>query len=259
MAASVVSDSDLEEKSVQEKNSKGKEKKQADATENEDEEDEEEEEYEIEAILSHKKGKFEPGEMAYFVKWKGYDKSSDNTWVRESDAENAKELIDDYWSKKKGRKSENGSVARKGRKSVAADSPEPASGRKRSRKAPTDDEKPSAPKRQKQRNAEPASSAEPEDVDMDDEVAPKVKDATYMEKFAKLESWEDIVQNIDTVERTPTDDSNLTVYIRLTKKVGGERVKLPSTTCNKKFPQKMLKFYEGNLKWKETEVEEEDT
>ncbi|KAK1224138.1 hypothetical protein PQX77_012942 [Marasmius sp. AFHP31] len=252
-AASVVSDSEREETPAQGRNKRGKDKDEVEEIEDE-EEGEDDEEYEIEAILNHKKGKFESGKMAYFVKWKGYDNPKDNTWVRESDAENAKELIDEYWEKKS--RKENGSVARKGRRSTAAETPEPSiSTKKRARRPLSEDEKPSASKRQKQRD-DGTENSEPEDVEMDDGTV-KIRDAKFMHKFNHLESWEDIIREIDTVEHTPMDGSNLTVYIRLMKKEGGDRVKLPSATCNKKFPQKMIKFYEGNLKWKETEMDDD--
>ncbi|EEB88573.1 hypothetical protein MPER_13527, partial [Moniliophthora perniciosa FA553] len=45
-----------------------------------DDDDDNEEEYEIESILNAKKGRFEPNEWAFFVKWKGYDDPKDNSW-----------------------------------------------------------------------------------------------------------------------------------------------------------------------------------
>ncbi|KAG6884184.1 hypothetical protein C0993_000559 [Termitomyces sp. T159_Od127] len=58
--------------------------------------DGEEEEYEIEEILNAKKGYFPDGRMGYFVKWKGFN-SSENSWVDEHDAGNAKALIEEFW------------------------------------------------------------------------------------------------------------------------------------------------------------------
>lgn len=55
-----------------------------------------EDEYEIDAILSHDSGRFKKDEVAYLVSWKGYGPEH-NSWVREEDAENAKDMLSDYW------------------------------------------------------------------------------------------------------------------------------------------------------------------
>ncbi|KAG7093530.1 hypothetical protein E1B28_007202 [Marasmius oreades] len=250
-AASVVSDSDAPERSsAKEKNQKGKEKNEESEG---GEEEEAVEEYEIEAILAHKRvGK----KIKYHIKWKGYEGPDATTWEPEEATDNAKELIEEYWRKyKSGRKStENGSVSRKGRKSTAAESPAISTTRKRSRNAEdSSDEKELAAKRHKETRAG-TSSVEP---DENESTGTKIVDGEYMKKYTSLSSWEQLVAEIDTVERDAKDSSKLSVYFRLTKKAGGERVRLGSSTCNQKFPQKMIKFYEKNLRWKETEVEEE--
>ena len=241
-AASVVPDSEREDTPSQVSKKKGKGKNEPEPTEV-DEEGEDDEEYEIEAILKHAKGKFESvrdkissscnaplntrenrgkwpilssGKCMMILKTiLGCASRMPSTFLRANWfvcyllilIRNAQELIDEYWNKKASKK-ENGSVARKGRKSAALESPEPSiSTKKRGRKPLSADEKPSAAKRQK-------NTSDQEDVDMDDEPS-KIVDAKFMHKYNNLESWEDIVQSIDTVERSPLDGSDLTVYIRL--------------------------------------------
>ena len=51
-----------------------------------------EEEFEIEAILAHRR---KGNEWQYLIKWKGYG-SNDNTWIPESELENAQEMLDEY-------------------------------------------------------------------------------------------------------------------------------------------------------------------
>ncbi|KAK7060796.1 hypothetical protein VNI00_000529 [Paramarasmius palmivorus] len=269
MVRSVVSDSEeMEVTTSSKKNDKGR-AKPAEEVESEGGEGDEEE-YEIEAILNAKKGRFKANEWAYFVKWKGYDNPSDNSWVSESDAENARELIDRYWAKenakKAPRKSESASVKRgRPRKSSVAESPEPSPApKKRGRKSKADE----ADMSEEESKSEPASkkakkgalsrlTQSTESGDEMDVDEGKIADARAMKKYMNLGSWENMVRTIDTVERPLNSGKDLTVYFRLTDEFGGERVKLVSSTCNAKFPQKMLAFYERHLKWKETEIEDD--
>lgn len=266
MRGSVVSESEEEQdraNSVKNKSKKGG--KPVEEPEENGEEEEEEEEYEIEEILNAKKGYFAAGEMAYYVKWKGYDSPSDNSWVQESDAGNAVELIEQFWDKKRAkkspRKSESAPAAKKGRKSSAANSPDPTSvsvaSKKRDRKSKaaeeSEDEAPKTASKRLKKGESTESEPDPEHNMV--HVGESVMDHRYMKKYMSKASWEDMVLNIDTVERTSTE---LSVYFRLTKNFGSERVRMPSKTCNQKFPQKMLKFYESNLKWKENEIEVEE-
>ncbi|THU92962.1 hypothetical protein K435DRAFT_757774 [Dendrothele bispora CBS 962.96] len=236
----------------------------------EEEEEEEEEEYEIEAIIDHERGMFDDGKTGYLCKWKGYN-SKHNSWVNEDDAGNATELIDAYWervnAKKKPRKSD--ATTKKGRSSLAnanagTESPEPAP-KKRGRKSgakidDVDDEggKSASAKRQRR---EPSlkniktQSTELEDVVMD-EPEEQIADHKYMKKFMSRKNWEDIVDTIDTVEKSNIGEG-LLVYFRLNAANGGTRVRLESSVCREKFPQALLTFYESNLKWKETEVDDD--
>lgn len=241
-------------------------------------EDSEVEEYEIEEIRDAKRGYFPGGRIGYLVKWKGYAES-ENSWVDEADAENAGDLVKEFWqrrervkgprkggddktkSPKRSRKSvaaEDGSDAaaatttapkKRGRKSVTKedsdvdmdkDKPESASARvtKKARKTITE-KSADKPNRKAQATAS-TRTASPIPVD-GDEVA------VTMAKYMNQDSWEDLVTSVDTVERVGQE---LYIYFSLST---GEHVREVSTLCKKRFPQKLLDFYEGNLRWRTAE------
>jgi len=75
---------------------------------NDDNEDESEEHYEVEYVVKHRKSlkkaypKYDENNercFEYFVKWKGWD-SSTNTWEHQETLANCKKLIDAYWTKR---------------------------------------------------------------------------------------------------------------------------------------------------------------
>lgn len=247
--------SDDESASVVRANKKSKkvEEEPMDVDEEEEQEgSEEESEYEIECILDAKRGSFPEGRIGYFVKWKGYDES-ENSWVDEKDAGNAHALIEDYWKRnpKKSRKSMDAKTPKKPRKSVAsAPSEEPVeiSTKKRGRKSTTapdpnirDEEEVRAPKKAKKNGAAKQKEVTQEaETSVEEEV--HFKD---MAEYMAVPEWEHLVETIDTIERN--SDGTLTVYFSM---VGGQRIKEDSKICSERFPQKMIKFYESNLRWK---------
>jgi len=253
----VASDSDVEEV-VNEVNEVPDE-----TAEEGEEEQEQEEEYEIEKILDAKKGQFPGGRMGYLVKWRGYG-DQHNSWVDERDAGNAKELIDHFWAEKKKskpgpRKSEPVKskpklVEKLSRKSLAdiESSVEPEnfakkrgrpkkeelpSGKKEIRDEDEDEDEPRAKKRPRKSNglARQDNMRESDDEEIGN-----------MKKHMKVPSWEELIETIDTVERE--DDGEL--YVFFTLKSDKKRVRENSLVCAEKFPQKLIKFYESNLRWK---------
>jgi len=68
-----------------------------------------------------------------------------------------------------------------------------------------------------------------------------------MASYMNVADWSHLVNRIDTVEQK---DGELLVYFTLTDT--NERVVEKSEVCRKKFPQKMLDFYEKNLRWRES-------
>ncbi|THH12439.1 hypothetical protein EW146_g7695 [Bondarzewia mesenterica] len=233
---------------------------------------EEEVEFEIEEILEAKHGVFPNGRIGYLVKWKGFTEE-DNSWVDEHDAANAKDLIDAYWEKNKkearaGRKSDTKSkpsASREPRKSIAkesiSDDGKPSTkkrgrggaSRKSINRAETDEEGEDtrAKKRSKKTNGATTKAKKASISTEEDEKEPIVP--STMKKYKDLASWEDIVDNIETVEKS---SKNLIVYFRLKRQ--GEHCREVSSVCNDKFPQKMIQFYEGNLRWKQSEVSDND-
>ncbi|KAI6126138.1 hypothetical protein EDD16DRAFT_357921 [Pisolithus croceorrhizus] len=221
-----------------------------DGAEDGPEEEEVEEEYEIEAILDAKKGQFPNGRMGYLVKWKNYG------------TRNAQELIEDFWAKRRRnkpgpRKSEpikskpRNLAAKVSRKSLAQESsPEteaPSKKRGRPKKTipesesemVTDDEESRATK--KARKSEGTSRKAADKPESGEEVI-----VGNMKKHMQVSSWEHLVETVDTVERNANGD--LFVYFTLKNDMGRKREN--SRICAEKFPHKLIKFYESNLRWK---------
>ncbi|ETW79255.1 hypothetical protein HETIRDRAFT_428870 [Heterobasidion irregulare TC 32-1] len=233
-------------------------------------EEDDEPEYEIEQILDAKNGVFPQGRMGYLVKWKGF-KEEDNSWVDEEDARNAHDLIEAFWSKKskenKGRtarKSDvkpSASVGRAGRKSIVDErvsDDESTSTKKRGRGRPRkskvdsedeEDERARVKKKAKTNGSAKARKAStPVDNNEKDPIVPST-----IKKYRDLTSWEDLVAKIETVEKSGDD---LIVFFKLKK--NAEPCKEVSSICNEKFPQKMIQFYESNLRWKHSELSDEN-
>lgn len=234
------------------------------ASENEEapgeEGDEQDEEYEIEDVIESQKGYFGDGKFGYFVKWKGYP-SEDNSWVHEDDAANAQDLITKYWENKrkasKGgpRKSTDAGKTKTGRKSTIIEPREPTPpAKKRSR-----------PKKADQEQSENEQDASSDDDDARAKKKPRKSQGAYAKKVAKqlaedeevvtfgsmkkhmtIASWENLVETIDTIERG--DEGDLYVYFKI--KHSDDRMREVSRLCAQKFPQKLIKFYESNLRWR---------
>ncbi|KAG2142822.1 uncharacterized protein EDB93DRAFT_1252086 [Suillus bovinus] len=235
------------------------------ASENEEapgEEGDEDEEYEIEEVMESQKGYFGDGKFGYFVKWKGYP-SEDNSWVHEDDAANAQDLITKYWENKRKvsrggpRKSTDTGKPKTGRKSTVVEdtrgSTPPAKKRSRPKKADqeersekeqepsTDDDEARAKK--KPRKSQGASAKKATKQLAEDE---EVVTFGSMKKHMTIASWENLVETIDTIERG--DEGDLYVYFKI--KHSDIRMREVSRLCAQKFPQKLIKFYESNLRWR---------
>ncbi|KAG1835798.1 hypothetical protein DFJ58DRAFT_735488 [Suillus subalutaceus] len=233
------------------------------ASENEEatgeEGDEQEEEYEIEEVMESQKGYFGDGKFGYFVKWKGYP-SEDNSWVHEDDAATSSISIGKNKRKaSKGgpRKSTDTGRPKTGRKStIVEETREPTlSAKKRSRPKKADQEEQSekeqeassedddARAKKKPRKSQGASAKKVTKQLAEDE---EVVTFGSMKKHMTIASWENLVETIDTIERG--DEGDLYVYFKI--KHSDVRMREVSRLCAQKFPQKLIKFYESNLRWR---------
>lgn len=261
-----VSDQEMEDAHTK------KQPKHQDDQSNDEDGEEEEEEYEIEKILDAKHGMFADGRIGYLVKWKGYDHEQ-NSWVDEQDAGNATELIEDYWrrnknNKKAGRKSEPAAKpkstpisAAKTRKDVSSDAEDAPAQKKRGRppkakSTEVSDDDMEEPKSKKPKPSQTAKNGrKPKEVPEFDQEDEDDEGFIDMSKY-NAETWDHLVDTIDTVERT--DDDKLLVYFTLSKAGrkytgGGLRAREDSSLCKKKMAEKLCDFYENNLRWRKTE------
>ncbi|KAF9219710.1 hypothetical protein BS17DRAFT_740146 [Gyrodon lividus] len=209
--------------------------------------------------------------MGYFVKWKGYA-AEHNSWVDEQDAGNAQEVIDQFWELKKKskpgpRKSEPAKTKPKfvadklSRKSLGDESSPEAEAPAKKRGRPKKDEVGSdkievleedegeqrAKKRSRKSNGAGRQSKKQES---DDEVDKPGSMRSHM----GVASWENLVESVDTVERQKDGE----LYVFFTLKTEKKRMRENARLCAQKFPQKLITFYESNLRWK-VEDEPADT
>ncbi|KAJ7877423.1 hypothetical protein B0H14DRAFT_2501204 [Mycena olivaceomarginata] len=215
----------------------------------------EKEDYEIEAILEAKRGHFRkhPQKLGFYVQWKGYDKSQ-NSWVMEDDA-NAPELIKAFMAKcgeKLPRKaagepvSEGGARMSSAAYALDAEASSSASGtKKRGRKssgkvAGRQEDPDERPTKKLRENSTLASLSTPANKPTENIVIGDM--SQHMHKA----TWEHLIKIIDTVDHV---DEHLVIYFTLHT---GEHMKADSEVCHEKFPKKLLEFYEGNLRWKES-------
>ncbi|VDC03346.1 unnamed protein product [Peniophora sp. CBMAI 1063] len=240
----------------------------------EEQEGEEDGEYEIEAVVLYKSDAFkDPFEGGYKVKWKGYDEK-DNSWVRPSDALGAWDLIEEYWQKR-GKKNPHAHLKpepeenedeemqdveatpepepepapapkKRGRPSKAASSPE------RRKSEPTEESEPK--KRGRKSNGATTASAPPtKKARRTSSPAPPVVTETVVHptklaNWKNRENWDNSIIEITTIEH---DKEKLYVYFKL--KGLKDPCSEPLEVCRKRFPTKLLDFYEKNLRWRSVE------
>ncbi|KAF3909461.1 hypothetical protein AA313_de0202982 [Arthrobotrys entomopaga] len=195
--------------------------KYADEEENDEGEEEEEEQEEGDDVEEGEPEyvvekildhKWEDGVLKYRVKWQGYDKKADQTWEPEETLEEVQALED--YLKEIGGKPEKPekASAKRGRKSTGASGVSTPVTKK---------------SRVKQETSTPTVKGEPE---WDPPAG----------------SWEEDVRMIETLERSGAD------HICYVQWVNGRRSQHPLHVIYQRCPQKMLKFYESHLVFRDS-------
>ncbi|KAJ5612488.1 hypothetical protein N7510_005682 [Penicillium lagena] len=205
-------------------------------TEQEDsEEDGEEEEglYVVEDILDHR---FVKGELELLVKWKGYEEPEDQTFEPEEGLlEGAHDIVAEYYKRIGGR---------------PRPPPKPAKGPGRKRKSMTDPK----PAPSLESPLSPIKRRKPSPKEEAEEAAKKEKgsEEVGLNWVSKAKNWENQVDSVDTIVRDPDTDT-LFAFLKWTN---GKQTKVSIQSCYENCPQKMLKFYESHLVFKDENKDE---
>ncbi|KAG9309901.1 hypothetical protein JVU11DRAFT_9933 [Chiua virens] len=196
-----------------------------------------------------KKGQFSGGRMGYFVKWRGYEEEH-NSWVDEQDAGNAQELIDLFWvEKRKNKPGPRKSEPIKTKSKIVDKPSRKSAGGPRKTSLSLDnvegrDEDEDDQRAKKKARKSNGHLRRDEKVESDEE-----EPLGDMKKHMKVPSWEALIDTIDTVEREGEE-----LYVYFTLRADKKRVRENSRLCAEKFPQKLIMFYESNLRWKTEEA-----
>ncbi|GAA5839438.1 hypothetical protein JCM9279_005941 [Rhodotorula babjevae] len=237
------------------------------------------EEYIMGKILAHKR---KGANLKYQVEWLGYEED-EPTWEPESNVGEGP-VVEKYWKTCKtplDRYAPGSKAYRAAKAAQASASPPKAKTKKRASAgsdedelAPTDeDEKPKkrgrrstnggatsaaepapAPTTKQKKNDIIATHVDREGSDLEalalEEDRPVCAD--WEEKYGAMDSWEDEVKEIETMEQ---DESDHTLRVCLIWKADGSVSWLDSSIVRQKAPQKLLEFFIGHLKWKKPEDE----
>ncbi|KAK0533763.1 hypothetical protein OC834_001387 [Tilletia horrida] len=213
------------------------------------------EEYEIEQVLDCDYERFEQGRWAYLVSWKGYG-PEDNSWVREEDAENAAEMLEEFWAHNKSkREAVEAAIAAKKSKSAASKKRARASGGGRASA-----ERDTGSKRARQgsssrdagagagsRSGAIAISDNEEEEEEDPLSRKRKKEELAKRRLASVGDWDPLVERVETVERN--ESGELVVFLTFNT---GEQLAYQSEVCRTRCPQALIRFYEKHLRFRDT-------
>ncbi|KAI9345402.1 hypothetical protein BD770DRAFT_396975 [Pilaira anomala] len=227
---------------------------------------EEEEEYEVEYINSHKLiGNKNKKKLLFEIKWKGYS-ADENTWESSESVDNAKELVDKYWSTKGGKqerirvekilKGENLEEKKEKEVLTVDETPEvdiDAPRKTRSNKsiapvpAATGGTKKKTPPSTTAKNDTQTKKRKIETVeystdsdDDEDYSESEIKD----ENFRMKNSWKEAAKVI--VVRTVSNGDKDELY-GLVRWRDGKLALYKTSVIAKKIPEKLIKYYEKKL------------
>ncbi|KAI5787752.1 hypothetical protein FPQ18DRAFT_307759 [Pyronema domesticum] len=190
------------------------EKQEEESDDDEDDEEGGEEEYIVEEILGHR---WDGDKVMYHVKWENYPARKDWTWEPEEHlTTGAKEILESYHD------------------SLPNGKPEKPAAKKRGRQSLVQAALASAKKPRTGVTATPAKNKK---------AGTEKSDAKWKPPAS---GWEENIAAIDTIER------NETGLIAFVQWANGKKSQHPIETMYQNCPQKMLKFYEQHLTFKDT-------
>lgn len=205
-------------------------------------------------------------EMAYFVSWVGYGDEHDS-WVREEDAENAADMLAEYWKRQKRPAKSILAISKTARQVWAqldknkelSQSQGGAGSKKRGRGShaagasgsvdPSSSRGKSKSKRQRNADADAEDDSDDPDADVDLTLLSSEEREVLLikrarKKYERMADWEDVVDAVETVART--DQGRLVASVRFKD---GAKFKFETPIVNRRCPQKMLALYESRLRW----------
>ncbi|KZO91097.1 hypothetical protein CALVIDRAFT_558362 [Calocera viscosa TUFC12733] len=242
-----------------------------------EEEDEEDGGFEVDEILNVRRQRGKNGALQYYVRWKGYGQESDS-WEPEENTEGAAEAVALFWKTHpeltdkynvtptgKPRKKQvaaassatpkTAKAAAGGPKANGKETPHTAPPDARTKRRPLSDSPTRSPSYVPAAHNSAPQPPRKRKRDTDDE--PPVDDHT-MAKYMSKPSWESLVARVDDVAGNSPDEKpkkGLRVYLKLTD---GSTAVTNTEECNKRCPQKMLRFYESKLKFRVKTDDDDD-
>ncbi|KAJ3092597.1 Trefoil factor 3 [Quaeritorhiza haematococci] len=210
--------------------------------------------FEIEEILDWR---VRDGKDQFLIKWKNFP-PEENTWEERANIF-ADHIIERFWEEKRQQleKREMQKKQRAGTKRKAGSAKSQKGGASiepvKSAKAPaSSSQKPPDAKRPK---------LDAMNIEDDDSEFVYEPEATLPRNIMSLPVWEDMIQSVDTVEEGPkkhTRDGEERTFVIFVSWKDGRRTMHDSIIASKKFPQKLIQFYQKHLRFKKIHSDEDE-